>query len=376
MSKNPLPHRNSILVLVSLILIIYSCGKEQDLSDSTFRYPNLPETPYEYANFDLPDHFDTNPLLNLVDYNGNNQVTNAGATLGRVLFYDVNLSNNRNTSCGSCHHQENGFADPFAGSKGHTGLLTPRNASHIVNLRYINRFFWDNRVTGLENQVLLPIQDALEMGMTLEDLVERIKKIPYYKPLFEDAFGDEEVTSEKISLALAQFVRSIVSYQTKYDDAITQNFSTFTKEEMLGFEIFTSNSTECNHCHLTANFFLNDALNTGLDTEYSDNGRGLITGNESDNGKFKVPSLRNVELTAPYMHDGRFATLEDALEHYSTGVSPHPNLDDRLTTDGEIGGNPRHLNFTPEEKNALIAFLKTLTDHTMVNDPKFADPFK
>ncbi len=353
-----------------------SCGKDPAENEYTLRYPTLPETTYEYSAIELPDHFSGNPLLDLVDYSGPNTITNAGATLGRVLFYDVNLSANRTTSCGSCHHQEHGFADPKAGSRGHTGLFTPRNASHIVNLRYLNRFFWDNRVNGLENQVLLPLQDVLEMGMTLDVLVNRLKSIPYYESLFVNAFGDDEITSERISLALAQFVRSILSYQTKYDEGVPLNFSNFTEEELVGLELFTSNNTECNHCHLTANFFLNDVLNTGLDAEYSDNGRGLITGNESDNGKFKVPSLRNVELTGPYMHDGRFATLEDVLEHYSTGVAAHPNLDDRLTTDGHVGGNPRHLNLTTAEKGALVAFLKTLTDHTMANDPKFGDPFK
>jgi cytochrome c peroxidase len=370
------PYSPTLLGCAGLFILIFSCSKNEVQEGYTLKYPSLPETMYDYETLELPDHFLTNPVLNLLDYNGSNQVTNAGATLGRVLFYDVNLSANRTTSCGSCHHQEHGFADPLVGSKGHTGLFTHRNASHIVNLRYINRFFWDNRVAGLENQVLLPIQDALEMGMTLDVLVTRLKSIPYYEPLFTAAFGNGEITSERISFALAQFVRSIVSYQTKYDEGVPLNFSNFSAEELLGLEIFTSNSTECNHCHVTANFFLNDALNNGLDSEYEDNGRGLITGNETDNGKFKVPSLRNVELTAPYMHDGRFASLEDAIEHYSTGVSPHPNLDDRLTTDGHIGGNPRHLNFTPEEKSALIAFLKTLTDYPMMNDPKFADPFK
>jgi len=362
-------------LLTTPILFLISCEKDEEQINSQLKYPSIPDVLYQYADIDLPEHFDTNPLLNLVDYGGDNQVTNEGATLGRVLFYDVNLSVNKSTSCGSCHHQKNGFADPHPLSRGHSGLFTHRNTSHIVNARYSSRFFWDNRVNGLENQVLFPIQDPLEMGMTMDALITRLKNIPYYPELFTAAFGDVEINSTRISRALAQFVRSILSYQTKYDEGVAIGFSNFTEEEFLGHALFISNETECNHCHITANFHLNDAINNGLDSEYADNGRGLITGNESDNGKFKVPSLRNVELTGPYMHDGRFVTLENAVEHYSSGVAPHENLDDRLTTDGQIGGNPRHILFTDLEKSAMVAFLKTLTDYSLISDPKFEDPF-
>ena len=362
------------IALIAVVAFLFSCSREDHGAESLV-YPVLPETPYDYAPITLPEHFASNPLIALIDYDGSNPVTDHGATLGRVLFYDVNLSANKTTSCGSCHHQSQGFTDAKKLSRGHTGLFTKRNSSHIVNARFTNRFFWDNRVSGLENQVLMPIQDELEMGMILPQLVERLQSIPYYPPLFEAAFGDPSIDADRISRALAQFVRSMVSFTSRYDEGAATGFANFTEQELQGMALFQSGETECNHCHVTANFHANDALNNGLDLEYADNGRGEITGNESDNGKFKTPSLRNVALTAPYMHDGRFNTLEEVIDHYSHGVKQHPNLDDRLTVSGTTGGTPKVQNFTQEEKSAIIAFLHTLTDELMISDPKFANPF-
>ena len=335
----------------------------------------LPGALYNYEVPPMPAHFD-NILLQIWESTpADNPITDAGATLGRVLFYDRNLSANRTTSCGSCHHQENGFADPHAASAGHTGLPTRRNTMHLVNQFYSRQHFWDFRAPTLEAQVLMPIQDAVEMGMTLPEVTDRLHAIPHYHPLFINAFGNDSITEQRISRALAQFVRSIASYRTRYDAGEANGFADFTPLELDGKALFYNGATKCNHCHMTANFHNREARNNGLDTMYADNGLGEFTGESEDNGMFKVPSLRNAERTAPYMHDGRFNTLEEVVEHYNSGVQAHPNLDDRLTVEGITGGTPLQMGLTLYEKQALIAFLKTLTDTPLLMDPRFADPF-
>ncbi|MBL7944050.1 MAG: cytochrome-c peroxidase, partial [Flavobacteriales bacterium] len=203
----------------------------------------------------------------------------------------------------------------------------------------------------------------------------RVKAAPYYAELFEAAFGDAEVTEDRIADALAQFVRSILSYQTSYDEGVETEFANFTESELLGKQIFFNGATRCNQCHMTHNFYTPQAFINGLETDYADDGVGALSGDAEDMGKFKVPSLRNVALTAPYMHDGRFNSLEEVVEHYNSGVQPHPFLDDRLTSDSQVGGAPYQLQLTETEKAALVDFLHTLTDHVLVNDEKFSDPF-
>ena len=221
----------------------------------------------------------------------------------------------------------------------------------------------------------MPIQDAVEMGMTLPEVTGRLQAIPHYHPLFTNAFGNDSITHEHISRALAQFVRSIASYRTRYDAGEANGFADFTPLELDGKALFYNGATKCNHCHMTANFHNREARNNGLDAVYTDNGLGEFTGDSDDNGRFKVPSLRNAERTAPYMHDGRFNTLEEVVEHYNSGVQAHPNLDDRLTVEGMTGGTPLQMGLTLYEKQALVAFLKTLTDVPLLMDPRFSDPF-
>ena len=290
----------------------------------------FPGAPYNYANPTLPPNFLQQPILGQDNTPANNPVTNAGAQLGRVLFYDKRLSLNQTISCSSCHQAAHGFSDPNRFSKGFAGGFTGRNSMGLANARWYQRrsFFWDERAATLEDQVLQPIQNSVEMGMTLAELVTRLSGEPYYATLFTNAFGTATVTSDRISRALAQFVRSIVSTQTKYDAglAATPQFSNFTAEENQGRQIFTAPGG-CSACHGTDNFVPgNNIFNNGLEFPYVDLGRGAITSNTADNGKFKVPSLRNIELTAPYMHDGRFATLEQAVDFYSTSVVDNPNL--------------------------------------------------
>lgn len=340
---------------------------------------NLPATPFNYAGVQLPGYFLNNDLIREDNTPNNNPVTNDGATLGRVLFYDKKMSANNTVSCASCHQQENGFSDSAMFSVGFDGGLTGRNSMGLANARYYQngRFFWDERANTLEDQVLMPIQDHVEMGMTLADLEVKLGAEEYYDELFTNAFGDDTVTSNRISLALAQFIRSMVSYESKYDAGLAltnnpgANFPNFTQSENLGKNLFFSNRTRCSDCHDTNVFVGDQARNNGLDAVFTDLGVGGVTGNANDTGEFKVPSLRNIELTGPYMHDGRFSTLAQVIQHYNNGVQNSQFLDNRLRQ----GNGVRRLNLNPQESQALIDFLLTLTDNNFIADEKFSDPF-
>jgi cytochrome c peroxidase len=256
----------------------------------------------------------------------------------------------------------------------------------LIDAKYYpnGRFFWDQRAATLEDQTLMPIQDLVEMGMTLPALETKLKTLAYYPPLFTKAFGDNNITSDRIAKALAQFVRSIVSFQSKYDagrsafpvaPAPPPNapFPNFTAEENRGKELFLLPQNACAACHGSETFTAPQEKNNGLDLVTVDRGFGAVVNNVKQDATFKVTSLRNVELTAPYMHDGRFTTLEQVIEHYSSGVKNHPNLSQQLKLPN---GQPRLANLTPQDKAALVAFLKTLTDVTITTDAKYSSPFK
>jgi cytochrome c peroxidase len=295
-----------------------------------------------------------------------NPITNAGATLGRVLFYDKRLSLNNSVSCGSCHSQANGFADPAQFSTGFQGGLTGRHGPALGNAKFYRRgkFFWDERAATLEDQALMPIQNEVEMGMTLPDLVTKLQNTSFYPQLFQDAFGTPEVTSDRISKALAQFMRAMVTYQAKFDQSIvTPLQSPLTASEQNGRNIF-NNAGHCGGCHGTNAFIAVIPENNGLDATITDVGVG--------NGAFKVPSLRNVAVRGRFMHDGRFTSLDQVVEFYNSGVQNNPGLSPALKTPQ---GQPIRLNLTAQEKADLIAFLQALTDNTFLNDPKFSNPF-
>jgi cytochrome c peroxidase len=359
---------------------------------------DLPSTPYNYADLDLPAHYTTDFALDRDNTPSDNPVTDHGATLGRVLFHDKTLSANGTVACASCHAQEHGFTDPAKFSVGFEGGHTGRNSMSLIDARYYRngRFFWDERAATLEDQVLMPIQNEVEMGLTLGELVARVESKSYYAPLFTNAFGSPEVSSERISKALAQFVRSIVSYRSRFDEGLAaaglvgSPFPNFTAQENQGKALFLGPATGCAACHLDSGppppppgprpnqafFFIDVATNNGLDADTSeDNGAGDITMFPPDDGRFKSPSLRNVALTAPYMHDGRFATLAEVVEHYNSGVQAHPNLDPRLRVPGSNPPEPRRLDLSDDDKAALVAFLDTLTDAALVADPKYSSPF-
>ncbi len=340
---------------------------------------NLPVSSFNYAGQVLPAHMLAPPVQNTDNSPATNPVTNTGATLGRVLFYDTNLSLNKTVSCASCHKQANGFADALTMSKGFNGGTTDRNSMSLANARYYQngRFFGDERAATLEVQVLAPIQNAVEMGLTLTELNTCLKTLSYYPVLFKDAFGDEEITSDRVSKALSQFIRSMVSYRSKYDigraavNDVNAPFPNFTAQENQGKQIFLAPGS-CAGCHGTDAFNAPGLRNNGLDETITDGGAGAVNNNRQDIGRFKVPSLKNIAVNAPYMHDGRFKTLDEVIEHYSTGVKDNPALSPPLRAQG---GGLRLGNFTAAEKNALKAFLSTLTDGPMLVDEKFSDPF-
>lgn len=390
--------RYIISILACTSILILSCSKTDSSSTNTnndLAALNLPSSPFDYASTSLPAHFTTNaggPLPTSIVGTDNtpntNPITNHGATLGRVLFYDKNLSINRSISCASCHKQNLGFSDSAVLSRGFAGGLTRRHSMTLINARYYQRgrFFWDERATTLEEQVLMPFQDATEMGLTLTSLVQRVREQVYYKTLFTNAFGDTTLNSDRISRALSQFVRSIISYNSKYDVGRAAaptpgaNFTNFTAEENLGKNLFfapiPNGGGACFGCHTTEAFISANPgpTNNGLDAmSTTDRGAGEVFTNPVFVGRFKTSTLRNIELTAPYMHDGRFKTLEEVVEHYNSGIKNHPTLAPALQ-DGT--GNPVRLNFTAAQKAALVAFLKTLTDNSVSTNEKWSNPFK
>lgn len=377
------------IITLSTFLVVIACKKnvsDTPVADPVSAVLNLPSTPFNYAGQALPAYLTSPNIQGQINTPADNPISNEGATLGRVLFYDKNLSANNTISCASCHKPELGFSDTAVKSKGFNGGLTGRNSMSLINARFYapGSFFWDQRAATLEAQVVTPIQDLVEMGMTLPALETKLQTLAYYPPLFTKAYGDGTVTSDRISKALSQFVRSIVSYQSRYDagraafpaapaPAPNAIFPNFTAEENRGKELFLLPANGCAACHGTETFVAPGEKNNGIDMVTTDRGFGAVSNNNNRDATFKVTSLRNIELTAPYMHDGRFKTLEDVVEHYSTGVKNHPTLSPQMKLPN---GQPRLLNLSAADKAALVAFLKTLTDRTIATDEKYGNPFK
>ena len=352
-------------------------------NDSDLPEPTLPTIliDYEAIIASLPDQYTSRVdefgnIANTDNTPNDNPVTNAGATLGRVLFYDKRLSLNNAISCASCHQQDIGFSDDRQFSLGFAGGETGRASTSLSHARYYDRgrFFWDERAETLEDQVLMPIQDSIEMGMTLDDLRDKLAATSFYPDLFEDAFGDSTITDERIANAMAQFIRAMVSTESKFDQAFVDgelDTGAFTDQELEGLQLFSGNAGTggrdlgCIRCHETIGFVGDNTHNIGLDLVDTDEGAG--------NGEFKVQSLRNIAVSAPYMHDGRFATLREVIDHYDSGVQDNPNLSNRLRR--RNNDSVRRLNLSEDEKNSLEAFLNTLTDEAFLSDERFSDPF-
>lgn len=371
------------IILSSLITLIF-LGACSD-SDPMIRMKE-PVLPAQLANYAEPE------LLNSFFLDQSRyQVTDAGATLGRVLFYDKILSRTNTVSCGSCHLQEHAFSDDAAFSIGINGQVLARNTPGITNLYDDPFLFWDGRAANLEDLALKPVRNHREMGLDdMGFLVAKISKAPYYASLFEDAFGSTEVTQEKVADALAQFVSSMISAQSKYD-RVMAGLDQFSTQEQLGQQVFFGEG-RCYNCHLGQDFnqrgggFIDidpgfgggiisgwdSRANIGLDREYSDQGMGEFS--PERRGEFKIPTLRNIALTAPYMHDGRFRTLDEVVQHYNQGIQDHPNLAPELR-DWSTGG-PARLELEDHEVSALVSFLETLTDDAYLREQKFSNPFE
>ncbi len=358
---------NKILISVFaslLTIVIYSCKKDYKVLEHD-------KTPYNlnYGAFPAP---------NIAP---DNQLTVQGVKLGRMLFYETALSQDNSMSCASCHHQQFAFTDTATFSLGVLGQKGKRQAMTIFNMAWHgNAFFWDGRAPLLRDQSLMPIQDVLEMHETLPNVVAKLSAKEIYTTQFFSAFGTSTITPELMSKAMEQFMNSIVSNSSKYDDYLAGK-TNLTAEEERGRFLFTTRynsanpaigGAECFHCHSEPNFENNRYTSNGLDVEadFTDLGREVVTGNPLHKAWFKVPSLRNVELSAPYMHDGRFKTLEDVVNHYDN-VKNSSNVDVTFSAQILNGG----LKLSNADKAALVAFLKTMTDKTLATNPEYSSPF-
>lgn len=299
-----------------------------------------------------------------------NPLTAEGIALGRLLFYEKALSNDLSLSCGSCHAQANAFADPRAFSVGTDGSVGTRNAMSLVNLAWSPKLFWDGRVEGLEAQAHDPVTNPIEMRNTWPVVEDRLNADAAYRQRFHNAFGTEVIDSTLVTRALAQFVRSLTSFDSPFDRFwFGGDSSALSEQAQNGLALFTSQG-KCAGCHAPGLFTDHALRNNGLDVVLSDPGYGDVTGDPADLGKFKVPTLRNIAVTGPYMHDARFTTLEEVLGHYNGGVHmTSPNVD--LLMDF-WGMNPTP--FSPDEINDLTDFLNALTDPSLLNDPALAEP--
>lgn len=296
------------------------------------------------------------------DFTGNT-LTKEGFVLGRMLFYDTQLSRNNTISCASCHQQFAAFSHlDHRLSHGIDGQFGTRNAPGLFNMNWQTAFMWDGGINHIEVQPIAPISNPVEMDESLSNVVTKLQNSAVYREQFYKAFGTTTVTSQLTLKALAQFMGMLVSYNSKFD-LYSRGQTTLTTAENNGRVLF---DTHCSSCHTPPLFTNSQYINNGLDTVFADAGRGKVTTVAADSGTFRVPSLRNVALSRPYMHDGRFETLEQVLHHYVSGIKNSSTLHPSLA-----GGIP----LTTSEQNDIIAFLKTLSDYTFIHDDRFKDPF-
>ena len=299
-----------------------------------------------------------------------NAATVDGVSLGRQLFYEKMLSNDNTMSCATCHKQENAFDDPRPFSQGTNGTFGGRNAMAIINLGWNTHFFWDGRRPDMEGQAHDPVSNPIEMASKWTDVVSKLQNSKKYPDLFYKAFGRSVIDSTLVVRAIAQFERTLVSYNSRFDKYYFKgDSSALNAQELRGLAIFTGKGM-CNNCHLMNTQFTDNMLrNNGLDANPLDEGQMKFTGLVTDKGKFKVPTLRNIGVTAPYMHDSRFATLNDVVNFYSSGIKQSsPNIDEHMPDYGS------GLNLTKEEKADLVAFLNSLTDTDFITNKAFSDP--
>jgi len=291
----------------------------------------------------------------------NNPITIEGVYLGEKLFNDPILSADNTQSCASCHNQSSAFSQQSQFSIGIDGIAGNRNASALINIGWNNSFNWDGSALTLEEQAFEPIRNPIEMHNTWLNVENKLNQDSIYKDLFKKAFNIDHIDSNHVVMAIAQFERTLISANSKYDKYLRQEIL-LSPEEINGYIIFNTEKGDCFHCHGTNLFMDNQFHNNGIDFEpFLDLGLGGVTNNISDYGKFRTPTLRNIEHTAPYMHDGRFTTLEEVVEHYNSGGKYSSTVDPLMKNIG-IG-----LQLTEQEKENLIAFLKTLSDEDFIS---------
>jgi cytochrome c peroxidase len=319
---------------------------------------------HTHVNLDVP------PGLPEMEIPTDNPLTAEGIALGRKLFFDPILSVDSTQSCGSCHNPKDYFVDDEERfSVGVDGIAGTRNSMPLFNIGYSKTLFWDGGAPSLEDQAIDPIVNPIEMHNTWQKAVADLNAHPDYPALFQAAFPtSDSVETKYVVRAIAQFERTLLSANSKFDQEQAGTY-TFTDAEARGMDVFIAESKgDCFHCHSFGGTFTDfEMRNNGLDLVYADSGRYNITGNRNDIGKFKTPTLRNIEFTAPYMHDGRFKTLLECINHYNVGVKEHPNASPLLTT------LPKG-RMSAQDVSDLIAFLKTLSDYEFVNNPDFQDP--
>ncbi|MCH2082174.1 MAG: c-type cytochrome [Saprospiraceae bacterium] len=386
---------SSFIIVMLVLMVSFTACLKDNVTIRTYHYTDeeyrtitqdlsLPKDLIDYR-VELPRHMRD---LGMIPPN----ISNVKATLGRVLFYDKKLSANNTVSCESCHRQNLAFSDDVDFSEGFNSQKTLRNSLALGSVANFESsygsannfaqarafFFWDERAHSISQQSLLTIEDDIEMGMDLNELVTKLSQEDYYRILFRKVYGDENINANRISEALQEFVNSMLSVDSKFDEGmdrrlnVFQGFNNFSNQENIGKQLFLDNCGVCHGNDMSRNS--ETIANNGLDAVYTDLGVGAITGRSFDDGKFKIPFLRNIALTGPYMHDGRFETLYDVIDHYSSGIQMSENLDFRLR-DPSNSSEPLKMNFTDEEKQALVAFLETLTDNTFLTAEKFGDPF-
>jgi cytochrome c peroxidase len=361
------------IIFFFTVLLLFSCQRDREEGIDLTHIAYQPE-PYELeVPFFLPPMPPT----------PNNPLTKEGVLLGRMLFYDPILSRDSTISCESCHKQQLAFTDGLAKSVGIGGRMVNRSSMSIVNLAWANNgLFWDGRVKTLEELSLHPIEDPNEMDEKLPNLVKKLSNHSLYQAQFRKAFGitnTSQITPELIGKALAQFQRIIISGDSKFDRHLWYQTEFLDDDEYDGYLMLFLEDTrvfddaECNHCHTPDRLFTSNMFNhngiIGVQEGLINPGLGGINRNQSDVGKFRVPTLRNIAVTGPYMHDGRIKTLEEVLDHYFSGGVPHPNRDPLIQSSGQA-------NFTPNQRQMMVKFLHTLTDSTLLTNPAYSNPFK
>ncbi len=349
--------RKQILIVpltLLLLLALNACGTEQYME------------PQENVLIFRPDGF---PSLKIPE---DNPITQAGVNLGRRLFYDPILSDDSTQSCASCHNQAYGFTDNgLQFSTGIDGIEGDRNAMQIINLMWADEFFWDGRTVGLEAQALEPVTNPIEMHETWPDVVEKLSAHPLYPKWFDQAFGPNSISPENAAKAISQFERTLISANSKYHKwRYGKAGGELTPQEERGRVLFFGEKAECFHCHMDMTFTDNQFHNNGLERIFNSENEGhfAITGDQDDMGAFRTPTLANIALTAPYMHDGRFQTLEEVVDHYSDNVQFSIFLDPLI--------RPNGFELDEQEKEDLVAFLHTLTDEEFLTNPDFSNPWE